>query len=243
MTLFVVVMLPLVLSLGAWQLRRAEYKQALQDAYFDQLGALPQPLAGQTPPPAFTRVRLRGHYADEHLLLDNQVSNGQPGYWVFTPFVVAGDAAASSFEASTETQGGGTWLVNRGWIPAPRLRSELPEVPSAPPGTLNGIIALVWPDTGLVPLFGAEPLKRLTPRLARLQRLDFAALREELSPRWPDLVAQELRLEAAQPGSLQAVSQTIGFGVERHQGYALQWFGLALALVVGYYFYGRSKTT
>jgi len=35
----------------------------------------------------------------------------------------------------------------------------------------------------------------------------------------------------------------MGFGVERHQGYAFQWFGLAVALVVGYFFFRRSVST
>jgi len=227
MTLFVILMLPLVLSLGFWQLSRADYKQGLETAYLEKLGALPvTPVAGDVLAP-FSRVRLRGQYEDAHLLLDNQVSGTEQGYWVYTLFTAAG----------------ATWLVNRGWMAAPRLRSSVPVVPATPSAatTQSGVVALAWPDTGMVPLFGAQALERLTPDVVRMQRLDFDAISAELLQRWPNLVLQELRLEAAQPGVLRPVPQTMGFGVQRHQGYAFQWFGLAIALLTGYFFYGRSN--
>ena len=224
MTLFVIVMLPLVLSLGAWQLERAAYKQGLMDAYFDKLGALPiepeieiDAEAGLAP---FTRVRVRGKYLPMQLLLDNQIDNSKIGYWVYAPFTAAG----------------ATWLVNRGWVPAPRLRSNLPEVAALPVGEVS-LVALVWPDTGTLPLFGEEAVQHISDSVMRVQRLDIEALEALLDI---PLAGQELRLEAGQPGLLKAAPQTIGFGVERHQGYAFQWFGLALALVTLYYFYGRS---
>ena len=46
MGVFVLVMLPIVIGLGIWQLERAAYKQGLMDAYFDKLGGLPKPLLG-----------------------------------------------------------------------------------------------------------------------------------------------------------------------------------------------------
>ena len=107
-------------------------------------------------------------------------------------------------------------------------------------------MAVVWPDTGMLPLFGKPPIARLDESTLRLQRLDFQALKEnaEKEPaqdEWlANFVAAELRLEPAQPGTLKAVPQLMGFGVERHQGYAFQWFGLAIALVTGYFFYRRS---
>lgn len=219
MTLFVVLMLPLVIGLGIWQLERAAYKQSLMDAYFDKLGALPIDLAAEPEP--FTRVRVHGEYLPIQLLLDNQIDDGTPGYWVYAPF--------TAHEA--------TWLVNRGWVAGPRLRSDLPVVPELPEGLVS-IVALAWPDTGLLPLFGEEPVQRVSATVVRMQRLDSAALESLLGFELRD---QELRLEAGQPGVLKAAPQIIGFGVERHQGYAFQWFGLALALITLYYFYGRNQ--
>ena len=225
MTLFVVLMLPLVVGLGIWQLQRAAYKQALMDAYLEKLGGLPVRWNAPEAPAAFMRLRLEGRYLPMQVLLDNQIRNSQPGYWAYALF-------------RTDTD---TWLVNRGWHPAPRLRSALPAVPSVPAGEVE-LVALVWPDTGMLPLFGEPALSRVNDSTIRLQRFDVAALRSELERTAAlelPLRPLELRLEAGQPGVLEAAPQSIGFGVERHQGYALQWFGLAIALVVGFYIYGR----
>lgn len=226
MTLFVVIMLPAVLALGVWQLERAAYKQSLMDAYFDKLGGLPIELGNadadgtSAVPAAFTRVRVTGSYLPTQLLLDNQIDNSTQGYWVYAPF----------------TAGSSIWLVNRGWIAAPRLRTELPVVADLPKGDVT-LVALVWPDTGMLPLFGEDVLQRVTEQVVRMQRLDIPAIEAALDVQ---LTGKELRLEAGQPGVLKAAPQTIGFGVERHQGYAFQWFGLAVALITLYYFYGRT---
>lgn len=221
MTMFVTVMLPLVLGLGVWQLQRADYKRSLETAYFDQLGGLPHPLAVGTERPAFSRVRITGQYAEPYYLLDNQLRDGRPGYWLYQPF---------------ETQDGATRLINRGWFEAPSLRSELPEPPKAPADPVT-LVAMVWPDTGMLPLFGQPGTEQLASNLVRLQRLDW----EAMVSRQPALLTPELRLEAGQPGVLAAAPQTIEFGVQRHIGYAIQWFGLGAALLTGFVIYGRRK--
>jgi len=228
MTVFVIVMLPLVIGLGVWQLHRAAYKQSLMDDYFDKLGGLPTPLSesgsGEAIPDAFTRIRARGSYTGINLLLDNQVNDSRQGYWVYTPFIASGS----------------TWVVNRGWFAAPAGRDELPQIPPVPEGEID-VVAIVWPDTGMLPLFGEAVAEQMNDNTWRLQRLDFEAFTGELNTlELRNLKAVELRLEVLQPGVLLALPQTIGFGVERHQGYAFQWFGLAIALIIGYFFYRRS---
>ena len=212
MSLFVLLMLPLVLALGTWQLQRAGYKQGLEDSYFDQIGALPMALPPIGAATDFSRVRLQGTFGKQRYLLDNQLRDGVPGYWLY-----------QSFHADS----GRLLLVNRGWFAATD-RADF-EIPEAPAGTLS-VVALVWPDTGLLPLFGAPPVERLGPDLWRLQRLDWTALGGSQTAMEP----VEWRLEPGQPGVLVAAPQSIGFGVDRHRGYAAQWFGLALALLTGY---------
>lgn len=50
------------------------------------------------------------------LFLDNKIYHSHPGYHVLTPLQLSGSEVVV--------------LVNRGWIAAPRLRSEIPLVPS-----------------------------------------------------------------------------------------------------------------
>ena len=60
----------------------------------------------------------RGRWLPEKtLFLDNKIHRSRPGYHVLTPLQLSGSEVVV--------------LVNRGWIPAPRLRSELPVLASA----------------------------------------------------------------------------------------------------------------
>lgn len=98
---------------------RAEQKQTVfdrmerlsQDAPI-QVGAAPADAALLDRHPAIAR----GIWvADKSILIDNKVRNGVAGYHVITPLRIEGAQVCI--------------LVNRGWIAAPRLRSELPELP------------------------------------------------------------------------------------------------------------------
>lgn len=60
----------------------------------------------------------RGRWLTEKtLFLDNKIYHSRPGYHVLTPLQLAGSTAVV--------------LVNRGWIPAPRLRTDIPAIATA----------------------------------------------------------------------------------------------------------------
>lgn len=216
MTVFTVIMLPVVSGLGFWQLERAAEKRGYQERYFDRLGMLPvappQPLSGAD----FLRVRLDGSFlSDEHYLVDNKIRNGQAGYWVVTRF---------------RADDGRIYLLNRGWLAAPDSRGRLPDV-ATPTGPVR-VTGVVWPDTGLTPLLAADPWPAQWPK--RVQRLNVARMAGDETT----VVGAEIRLEPGQPGVFDAAPVDAMFQPERHQGYAVQWFGLAVVLLVGFVLFG-----
>jgi len=213
MTLFVALMLPVVLGLSVWQLQRAAEKSGYEAAYYDRLGMLPDsPPARPGPGHAFMRIRLRGEFVEgRHYLVDNQVRQGRPGYWIVSEFLATD---------------GRRWLVNRGWLPAPQTREELPPLPT-PDGSVD-LVAVVWPDTGLVPLLAPDPWPEGWPR--RVQRLDVA----RMAANDPAVVPVEVRLEPGQPGVYAPAPVDVDFSPQRHYGYAFQWFALGVALLIGY---------
>jgi surfeit locus 1 family protein len=219
MAVFVALVLPSLLVLGSWQLARASFKAELQDAWLASMGALPvtagELMLGPGPSGGFLRVRLFGRYDGERqFLVDNRTHRGVAGYDVVTRFV-------------TDS---GSFLVNRGWIAAGVTRSELPSLPV--PSELVTVVGQVWPDMGTPPVFGTDDWGEAWPK--RVQRLDFDRVGELISGAHP----LEIRLEAGQAGALM-VSRNMGdFGRARHVGYAVQWFGLAVVLVVGFIFFG-----
>ncbi len=220
LSLFALVFVPVLCGLGLWQLSRAAEKQALAAEYLRQAGALPMRVEGLVPGdpsiPAFSRLRLQGRFDGErYYLIDNQVRDGQVGYWVVHWFV---------------TEDGGAWLLNRGFVAADPKREQWPSVDT--PQDPVEVVATVWPNTGLVPLLQPEPVTATWPK--RRQRMNAAAMAAEHAQGQ----ALELRLEAGQPGVFAPAPLTIANAADRHRGYAVQWFGLAAVLIIGYVVFG-----
>lgn len=219
MTCFTVLLLPLVLLLGFWQLERATEKRALEESYFDRLGALPRAPTEKSATAAFTRIRLDGHYeVGRDFLIDNQVHEGRAGYQVVSSFLGTN---------------GGRWLVNRGWVAGPERRDALPEIPT--PREAVRLVGVIWPELGLPPLLAEDPWPEGWPK--RVQRLDTARMAAVL----PGSIGVEVRLEAGYPGVFVAARQEFVVSPAKHTGYAVQWFGLAAALVIGYALFGFRK--
>ncbi|AMB86203.1 cytochrome oxidase biogenesis protein Surf1,facilitates heme A insertion [Pseudomonas agarici] len=219
-TLVVLVVLPLLVLLGFWQLARGEQKRVLLDSYAQRRTA--EPLSGEqlkgSADPAFRRVQLRGQFDAEHsYLLDNRVRNGQVGVELIQPFH---DLAS------------GLWLlVNRGWLPWPERRT--PPVFGTPGQALN-IDAWVYVAPGSTFQLHADPLNALWPRV--VTTIEPGKLWTELGR---EGFAYELRQEPG-PGAYETGWPVVaeGMGPEKHLAYAVQWFAMALALLVLYLYLG-----
>lgn len=209
-------MLGLLLSLGFWQLDRAGQKRELQAAYAAAVAAAPVTVASAqeiAALPRYTRVALRGTYDSARQgLLDAQVHQGRPGYRVWTPFSLAA---------------GGVVLVDRGWIPANPDRTQLPALEvGAGPRDLVGMVAPL-PRAGLA-LGASETAGGEWPR--RVLWPDAEAVADNWGPGVPDRIV--LLHEDAADGFVREWMPATGIPPERHLGYAVQWFGLAAALVI-----------
>ena len=207
--LFSGLFLPVLIGLGLWQLDRAGQKQALldhwQQAQEQGWGELAR-LATQAGQP----VTLTGRYRPQTWLLDNRTRDGVPGYEVLTAFQPINGPPA---------------IVNRGWVPAPRTRTALPELVT-PTGlvTLSGRLS-DYPEPPV--LADNDPQGGSWPR--RVQALSLAEARTVLPavPEWTVRLADE-----AQPGAYRADWAPDLMGPQTHYGYASQWFALALALTI-----------
>lgn len=123
-----VVMLLVAICLGmAWlQLWRAETRGVKFEREQAALASTPislSPQQRQHEQLLDRAAQARGRWLPaKTLYLDNKIHRGRAGYQVLTPLQLSGSEAVV--------------LVNRGWIAAPRLRSELPAVTS-PPGEIE----------------------------------------------------------------------------------------------------------
>lgn len=215
-TLVFLLLLPVLLALGFWQLDRADQRQAAVDALAEgERAPVVQLHRGQ---PAYDAVRhRRGQATGEPLpgrqfLVDNQVHQGRNGYRVLQAWQLSG----------SET----VLLVDRGWVEAPGPRTQLPEPEWPSWGVLvEGVI-----DSGpSVGLRLGEPAEEHGRWPRRVQYLDYDYVAEQLDR---PVVPYLLRLSPGHPAALVQDWSPSVLPPERHQGYAVQWFGLALALVV-----------
>ena len=217
-TLVVLALLALLLALGGWQLQRADEKSALLASQEARRQAPAQPIGEleRSADPAFQRVLLRGYFDAEHsLLLDNRTRDGRVGVELLQPFY---------------DQPSGLWLLlNRGWLPWPDRRT--PVAFSTPPGALQ-LQAWIYVAPGESFQLQADQPGNAWPQL--LTRVDAGALWRQLGRAgWP----YELRLLPG-PAAYQADWAVVAMGPEKHLGYAVQWFALAVALACLFIYFG-----
>lgn len=204
------VFLPLLVSLGVWQLNRAEEKQVLLEQWQQEAENLAWQDMVSGDLTSGRPVTLTGMYGSRNWLLDNRTREGAPGYEVLTEF---------------RPLEGPPVVINRGWVQAPRTRAELPDI-ATPEGifTLEGRIS----DYPVPPVLVDQPAAEdQWPR--RVQSLPEQAARLEI-PELPDRI---VRLSGErQPGAYRADWEPDLMGPQTHYGYATQWFALAVALTI-----------
>lgn len=220
-TLGVAMLLPLFVSLGFWQLHRAEEKKTLmQQREQRQNEPVLQPReALAMKENRYRRVELSGEWdAGHQILLDNQIFNQQAGYQVLTPLRIAGTDDAV--------------LVNRGWVSVGQDRRRLPDVAlNQSHAQVSGMIDH-FPGVGFK-LKGAETPTAGWPAVVQL--LDAERLSVHLGYR---LLPYQVLLPPDAPGGYVRDWKQASLNPEKSQGYALQWFSFALVLSFLYVWLG-----
>lgn len=204
-------------ALGAWQISRGFEKKEMMDKF---AASAQQPtIAVKLPLQAleqwkYKQVTLVGHYVSEtQFLLDNQVRDGQAGYNVLTAFV--------------DENSGQTILVDRGWVKAPVLRSDLPDVSVSE--NLDKIWGYIYEPAGKPYSLGglAEGEHDVWPR--RIQYVDFDQLSKIGAIKIQPFI---LRLAPAAPSGYRRDWTLDVFPPEKHFAYAFQWFAIAITVGV-----------
>lgn len=223
-TLAFLVILPCLVALGFWQLDRAEQKRAILAGMDHARTEAPLTLTQamtDLKAQAYYGIQLEGRFLpDEDMLLMHANEHNQVGYYVLTPF-------------ATEYQGENVYLlVNRGFTPAKSpapLRGSAPFAKGATSQrqVIRGIITRPQPTRFIlgetVPDPKAKPLM--------VQRTDLEAITQVTGRTYLPLV---VLAEGELGDGLLRDWQLNVMPPEKHLGYALQWFALALCLVIIY---------
>ena len=207
----IIATLVLLISLGFWQLDRADEKRAIE-------GQIASANSGDVElinsveflkDKEYYHVRLQGSYiGDKQFIYDNQIVDQISGYYVLTPFILK-DASKAI-------------LINRGFIPWNGRRDKLANV-------------YIGEKLTEVKVQISKPIKRLELKASEITR-DFPVLIQALDLDAMSTIAELVFVRVV--GLLSPESEN-GFvrqwepytgSIERHIGYAIQWFLMALVL-------------
>jgi len=221
-TLATLLVLPLFLTLGFWQLDRAEQKLVLHHEFEERQAAgvislnREDVLRNNFDKLHWRKVTVEGVFSREsNVLLDNQVQGGVAGYYVYTPFKLK--------EQDVQV------LVNRGWVPAGISRENPPGIAVEEQALqITGNVKSP-PKTGI--LLAENIAEQLGGGMIRIQKLDLAEIEGTLKV---ELLPYIVRLNPESPAGFTRSWKDPGSGEEKHLGYAFQWFAMATAIFVIY---------
>ena len=215
-------LLVLVLSLGVWQIDRGYKKKELENTFLERQSQPVKEIKYNTfeNSDLYRNVVLEGKYLDQIFLLDNKIHNGKPGLKVFSPFESINESLV---------------LVSRGWIEF-EDRSNLPMIKTE--RNVLKIQGILRSESKDFILENDNMKKNTNPILVQTINLDELSnyLGKPLSP-------YILELSELSKSAFVKTWQPINLSSFRHFGYAVQWFGLGLVLIIGYLFFLRKEGT
>jgi len=207
----IIATLVLLISLGFWQLDRADEKRAIEDQIASANSGDVEFVTSVEflKDKEYYHVRLQGSYiGDKQFIYDNQIVDQISGYYVLTPFILKGASKAV--------------LINRGFIPWSGRRDKLANVDIGEKLTevkvqisipIKRMELKVSETTGDFPVL----IQALNlDEMSTIASLDFASVIGLLNPE-------------SENGFVRQWEPYTG-SIERHIGYAIQWFLMAFVL-------------
>ena len=205
--------LAFLVSLGFWQLERADEKRGIEASIkLANTGSVElikdeEVLENKE----YYEVRLQGKYlSDKQFIYDNQIVDQVSGYYVLTPFALEGQSKAI--------------LINRGFIPWNGRRDKLADI-------------VIGQETREIKVQISKSIKRMELKPSEVG-IQFPVLIQSI-----DLqdMADRAKVDFSSVIGLLDASASNGFirkwepytgSIEKHIGYAVQWFLMALVLAI-----------
>lgn len=211
--------------LGRWQMDRRAETLAEINRVVSNYSATPVPFAAARdqfsqldPAKEWTQVQLQGTYdTDGQRIVRNRPLNGQPGYEVVVPFMLAT---------------GETVIIDRGWLPIGNNNPGSPDsVPAPPSGQVTAVVRLKH---------GEPELQRGAPQ-GQLASIDLPTYAAQLG--YPVLTGAYGQLASETPASADMPVAFPKPSTEEgtHLSYSLQWFAFGVLMFVGFGYAARQQ--
>lgn len=202
-----------LVSLGFWQLDRADEKRGIEASIKLANTGSVELIAeeGSLKNKEYYEVRLQGKYlSDKQFIYDNQIVNQVSGYYVLTPYALEGQSK--------------TILINRGFIPWNGRRDKLADID-------------IGQDAREIKVLISKPIKRMELKPTEIgiqfpiliQSIDLQDMASLASVDFSSVIG--LLDPSASNGFVRKWEPYTG-SIEKHIGYAVQWFLMALVLAI-----------
>ncbi|KTD75519.1 SURF1 family protein [Legionella waltersii] len=199
-------------ELGFWQIHRAHEKQQMIITQENMLQQKPVVWGSDRDlPKQYQSVQITGSYLPQLFLLDNQHHQHQFGYQVISPLLL---------------QNGGVVLIDRGWVPGDVSRKNFPQVEI--PKDSQRVEGIAYFPSKKQWVLGAG-IENKGSHLYILELLDAKIVKQVLQKKvYPFII----RLNRNAPYGFIREWKIVSMPPERHIAYAVQWFAMALVILI-----------
>ena len=209
--IFAIIFAPITSSLGLWQIERAAEKDNIIEKFNELQNNPHKPINTEDKFANWEPISSYGTFTQYIILEDNALLDGQAGYKVYQYF---------RFEENSGV------FVNRGFIARGRLKNEVPEITT---------------PSGQFFIKGSALYKNSNAFVKNIEESDKRIIQEFniglISNVYPELRADNIRpyifnLDKNDQFKFKEIEKPINMSSDKHIGYAIQWFGLSVVLVV-----------
>ena len=209
--IFAIIFVPITISLGIWQIERANEKKLIIANYDKLLVSAPIALQKNQMLNNWQPIETTGTYQDTVVYEDNAINNGKAGFKVYHLF----------------RNDDGTFIfIHRGFIERNLIKNNLPEVEI---------------PTEKKSIYGTTLFKQNNTFVKNIEESDSRIIQEFnaslLIDKYPMLKDKYLHpflfnLDIRDVNKYQPIEKPVNMTASKHIGYAIQWFGLCAALII-----------
>jgi len=209
--IFAIIFVPITISLGMWQIERANEKKLIIANYDKLLVSAPIALQKNQMLNNWQPIETTGTYEDTIVYEDNAINNGKAGFKVYHLF----------------RNDDGTFIfIHRGFIERNLIKNNLPEVEIPAEKKL---------------IYGTTLFKQNNTFVKNIEESDSRIIQEFnaslLIDKYPMLKDKYLHpflfnLDIRDVNKYQPIEKPVNMTASKHIGYAIQWFGLCAALII-----------
>lgn len=212
MSILAVLFFSLFVRLGFWQIQRADEKTKMIVAQKTQEKQKPVTWTPKEKLPLqYERIVVKGTYLSQVFLLDNQHHKHQFGYDVLSPL---------------ELSDGSIIIIDRGWVPGELTRRILPNI-QIPKGRVELQGSAYFPSKNQWVL--GPVLEEKGNKVIILERVDDQLISQLLQKSVSPFI---IRLDKQDTNGFVREWETVSMPPQRHLAYALQWFAMALVILI-----------